>query len=196
MSRQYGLVVCGGLSSRMGTDKSMLNYHGKPQRYYLYELLSVICEKVFISCNEEQNKTIPSTYNVIIDKPEYAETGPMAALLSAFDQHPNCSFLVVGCDYPFIDIPHLKRLLLEAKEEQYGASFYDNDSDFYEPLLSDYHNTTKYYLQQQFNNKNYSIQSVLKRLDIKKVVPESSKIIKSIDTKEAYKQAKRELGNS
>lgn len=196
MGRQYGLVVCGGLSSRMGTDKSMLNYHGKPQRYYLYELLSEICEKVFISCNEEQSKAIPSTYNIIIDKPEYAETGPMAALLSAFDQHPNSSFLAVGCDYPFIDIPHLKRLLREAKEEEYGASFYDNDSDFYEPLLSDYHHTIKYHLQQQFSNKNYSIQSVLKLLDIKKVVPDSSKIIKSIDTKEAYEQAKRELGYS
>lgn len=196
MSRHYGLVVCGGLSSRMGTDKSMLNYHGKPQRYYLYELLSEICEKVFISCNEEQSKTIPSTYNIIIDKPKYAETGPMAALLSAFDQHLNCSFLVVGCDYPFIDIAHLKRLLFEAKKEEYGASFYDNDSDFYEPLLSDYHHTIKYYLQQQFNKKNYSIQSILKRLDIKKVVPDSPKIIKSIDTKEAYEQAKRELGNS
>lgn len=195
-NKQYGLVVCGGLSTRMGMDKSMLDYHGMPQRYYLYELLENICDEVFISCNKHQAATIPSKYNKIVDADKYTEIGPMAALLSAFEAHPECSFLTVGCDYPFIDKAHLIQLIGQAQHTEYGASYYNPESIHYEPLLSDYHYTIKNYLQQQFSKKNYSIQQVLKQLDMKRVTPEDLKILTSVDTKETYEQAKRQLSNS
>src|SRR4051812_39594577 len=110
MTNVYGLVVCGGKSSRMGKDKSMLDYHGKPQRYYLYEMLEPLCEQVFISCSKEQAATIPSEYKIIEDAAEYEDIGPMAALLSAFKKYPKASFIAVGCDYPFINDHHLNKL--------------------------------------------------------------------------------------
>ncbi|MBK8495728.1 MAG: NTP transferase domain-containing protein [Chitinophagaceae bacterium] len=39
ITNTYGLVLCGGNSSRMGTDKSMLQYYDKPQRYHVYDML-------------------------------------------------------------------------------------------------------------------------------------------------------------
>lgn len=195
-SKQYGLVVCGGLSTRMGIDKSMLDYHGLPQRYYLYELLENICDEVFISCNKHQAATIPSKYNKIVDADKYTQIGPMAALLSAFEAHPQCSFLTVGCDYPFINKAHLTRLIDDVQDTEYVASYYNPESKYYEPLLSDYHYTTNNHLQQQFSNKNYSIQKILKQLDVKKVVPKDLNILTSVDTKETYEQAKRQLSNS
>ncbi len=195
-SKQYGLVVCGGLSTRMGIDKSMLDYHGLPQRYYLYELLENICDEVFISCNKHQAATIPSKYNKIVDADKYTQIGPMAALLSAFEAHSQCSFLTVGCDYPFIDKAHLARLIDDAQDTEYVASYYNPESKYYEPLLSDYHYTINNHLQQQFSIKNYSIQKLLKQLDVKKVVPKDLNILTSVDTKETYEQAKRQLSNS
>src|SRR5688500_16599101 len=110
MSTVYGLVVCGGKSTRMGTDKSMLNYYGEPQRYHLYNMLSKLCERVFISCNAEQAANIPDKYSVIIDDNQYGDIGPMVALLTALDKYPNVSFLAVGCDYPHLRIEELDRL--------------------------------------------------------------------------------------
>ena len=50
--------MCGGKSSRMGTDKSRIIYHEKEQQYHVYEMLQLICEDVFISCNKEQQAFI------------------------------------------------------------------------------------------------------------------------------------------
>ncbi len=34
----YGLVLAGGLSTRMGTDKRLLAYNGKPHGEFLFDL--------------------------------------------------------------------------------------------------------------------------------------------------------------
>src|SRR5436190_22901112 len=113
MNKLTGLVLCGGKSSRMGKDKSLLEYHGQPQRYYLYEILEALCGSAYISCNKEQAKDVPANYKVIVDDPEYNDISPMARLLSAFKKHPKSDFLLVSCDYPFINrhpiktLPHL-----------------------------------------------------------------------------------------
>jgi len=51
-----GLVLAGGKSTRMGTDKGLLNYHGQAQRYYLFNLMQQVLGKdaeVFLSVRAE-----------------------------------------------------------------------------------------------------------------------------------------------
>ena len=62
-----GLVLAGGRSQRMGMDKGMLQYHGKPQREYLYEQLEPICSRVFLSIRPEQEGQPPQGTNVNLD---------------------------------------------------------------------------------------------------------------------------------
>src|SRR4051812_24633015 len=100
MDPLYGLIACGGKSSRMGFDKSTIVYHGKPQRYHVYNLLQPFCEKIFISCNHEQAASILPEYSFIVDTERAQHRGPIAALVSAFEQFPGASFLLIGCDYP------------------------------------------------------------------------------------------------
>ena len=49
-----GLVLAGGKSERMGFDKSVLNWHGKAQRYYMADMLAPFCDEVFLSCRPDQ----------------------------------------------------------------------------------------------------------------------------------------------
>ena len=78
MSVLHGLVVCGGQSTRMGMDKSQLQYHGVPQREWLYELLQPLCEDVYISCNAEQAAEIGDSYPTITDATIYRNIGPVS----------------------------------------------------------------------------------------------------------------------
>ena len=53
----YGLILAGGDSTRMGTDKSKISYHkGLTQKEHLLRALSPFCKKVIIS-----QRTAPAT---------------------------------------------------------------------------------------------------------------------------------------
>ncbi len=186
MRKLYGLVVCGGESSRMGMDKSLLVYHDKPQRYYLYELLRTLCDSVFISCNKKQSTTISENYEKIVDLDRYENIGPMAALLSAFDKYPDADFLVLACDYPFIKKEHLQELLNARDKKHLAVSFFNTETNFKEPLLAFYSNECYPRLIHQVNRKEYSLKHFLKEIEAKKIIPTSPETIISIDTPEAY----------
>ena len=185
----YGLVICGGLSTRMGKDKSLLNYHGKPQRYYLYDILATLCNKAFISCNNTQAKEIPEGYNVIIDSEKYEQIGPMGGLLSAFEKYPDASFLVVGCDYPFIKTDDLQKLMDANNDVQFAATYYNEKEQVREPLLGFYKSACYEFLLKQFEQQNYSLNHFLKDVHSEKIISSASEIIQSIDTPEQYQNA-------
>ncbi len=188
----YGLVVCGGQSSRMGTDKSLLNYHGKPQRYFLYDLLQTLCEQVFISCNQAQAKEIPEGYDVIIDSEKYQQIGPMGGLLSAFEKYPDASFLVIGCDYPYIQKSDLGKLL-EANANVLSITYYNDYEQIREPLIGFYKNGCYDYLKIQFEENDYSLNHFLKDINAEKIIPALPKTIQSVDTLEGYHKAFHEI---
>lgn len=193
MSPLYGLVVCGGKSSRMGTDKSLLNYHGRPQRYHLYELMRPLCERVFISCNALQAPDIPSEYEVLVDAPEYGDIGPMAALLTAFKHHPYASFMTVGCDYPFFSQSHLQQLSKAMLQAGNAVAFYNNEVQLYEPLLAGYQSNMKDILELNFKLCNLSLQRILKELSADIIDAENEMAIRSIDTADAYEKVMMQL---
>jgi molybdenum cofactor guanylyltransferase len=193
MNPVYGLVVCGGKSTRMGQDKSMLQYHGQPQCYHLYDMLSDLCERVFISCNQEQFSTIPDKYATIVDEPEYENIGPMASLLSAFKYYPQASLLVVACDYPLINENHLRKLLEVSNQVIFATSYYNDETSFYEPLLSHYQNNIKSKLEFYFKQKSYSLQSLLKDINANTIVPDVLSVIASVDTPYEYEKVLKQL---
>ncbi len=188
-TKPYGLVICGGESSRMGQDKSMLIYHEKPQRYYIYEMLQAICDSVFISCNVSQVTAINKIYNTIVDLPEYKSTGPVAGLLSAFTQYPNNSFLVVGCDYPFITSKNLQDLYTSVQADNIAAAFYNDDEQLFEPVLGWYAPQAAIILREQFKKGNYSLQYFLRNCNSVKYHPTDNKAMTGINTEEDYTKA-------
>ncbi len=196
MKKLYGLVVCGGQSTRMRTDKSLLEYHNLPQWHYVYNLLSPICDKVFISHNAEQAMDIEAFYNPISDHHDYLNIGPMAALLSAFKQQADASFLVVGCDYPYINEMDLKRLIDYRNEGADAICYYNPENKFEEPLLAIYENACLSKLLRNFEDGNYSLRYFLKSIYAKKIMPESLESLISVDTMEQYQEALVKLKES
>ena len=183
----YGLVLCGGNSSRMGTDKSMLQYYNKPQRYHVYDMLLPFCEKVFISCNAQQAKSIDAGYIFIEDAPAYNDIGPMTALLSALTLYPQKNLLLIGCDYPFLKTGELEQFSLLCKN--IPASFYNQEAAIYESMLAWYPCGCFDKLKRMFEAKQLSLQQLLRKYDAIKYIPTDSNSIKSVDTTAAFNEA-------
>ena len=190
----YGLVVCGGKSTRMGRDKSLLVYHQKPQRYHVYERLEAFCEKTFIACNPSQVEGMDTNYQTLADLSPYAGIGPMAALLTAFTHHPQHDFLVMGCDYPFVTEKDIHNFLVGCECETRAAAFYNEKQDLYEPLLAWYSHRTAGALMKLFEQNEYSLQYFLQTTSAGKYYgkPET---MNSVDTPESMLTAKARLKN-
>ncbi|ELR70023.1 Molybdopterin-guanine dinucleotide biosynthesis protein MobA [Fulvivirga imtechensis AK7] len=125
----YGLVLIGGKSTRMGTDKSLLKYHDKDQREQVYHLLDQYCSKVFLSCNQEQADELNLPYIVDIKR----DFGPLSGIMSAFTYRPDVAWLVVACDMPKIDNEVIEQLISNRNPNMLATCYYTN---FPEPLCS------------------------------------------------------------
>ncbi len=182
-----GLAVCGGASSRMGKDKSLIRYHGETQRMHVAGMLNLYCSKVYLSLNEHQQAT-NEKFPVITDLETFAGKGPMAALLSAFQTLPGSNFILVGCDYPLLSVAELDRFIASIRDFSKPSAFFNKADDFYEPLLAFYPATTAAFILAQFNQGNQSLQRVLTMLNSEKYFPMDESSIKSVDDPGASRQ--------
>lgn len=180
----YGLVLCGGSSTRMGTDKSMLTYQNKPQRYLLYDVLMNCCEDVFISCNSSQKTTIDDEYTVLQDDEQYSMIGPMGALMTAIHKFPLKNILLIACDYPFLTTDELQSFSTVCKDS--SAAFYNANENLYVPVLAWYSCKDFEVIIKLFKEGKTSLQQCLYFLLAKKYIPKNDKCILSVDTMEMY----------
>ena len=130
----HGLVLAGGKSRRMGTDKSVLQYHNKPQRDVMIDLLGKFCRETKLSCRPEQAGELVYTHDVLPDT--FLGLGPMGAILSAFRHAPDHAWLVVACDLPLLDKAALQFLVENRNPSALATAFRSPVSGFPEPLVA------------------------------------------------------------
>jgi molybdopterin-guanine dinucleotide biosynthesis protein A len=127
-----GLVLAGGYSRRMGSDKSLMDYHGKPQREYVFDLLKKFCKEVFTSCRKDQD--VPEHLHPLRDTFEIM--GPMNGILTAFASRPTRSWLITAVDMPYVTENTLELLLRSRVEGKVATCFYNPETQLPEPLLT------------------------------------------------------------
>jgi len=128
----YGLILSGGKSQRMGHDKALIAYHGKPQREYLFELLEPFCHQVFTSCKSSDN--IPQVLNPLPD--QYDFKSPLNGILTAFALAGDRAWLTVPVDMPMIDEDVITYILHHRNPEKTATCFYDSEGKLPEPLFT------------------------------------------------------------
>ena len=178
-----GIIVCGGESLRMGSDKSLITYHKEPQRYHLYNLLKAKCDATFISLNRNQKEL---TDHVIVDDPQYENHGPISGLLSVAKKVNASSYIFIGCDYPFLKTEHIDQLLKANNDSLDAVCFSANDQP--EPLLAIYNQRAIEKLLIQYQKAEYSLSRFLKKEKV--LFLEKDMALISIDTPEQFQETK------
>ncbi|MEO7775368.1 MAG: NTP transferase domain-containing protein [Steroidobacteraceae bacterium] len=133
----YGLVLAGGRSKRMHTDKAALAYAGATQLERAMALLVAHVQRAFVSVRADQNEDpLRARFARIVDRD--AGLGPMAGIIAAQHEHPDAAWLVLACDLPFLD-DRTVAALVAARDPQHVAVAYRSTHDgLPEPLCAIY----------------------------------------------------------
>jgi molybdopterin-guanine dinucleotide biosynthesis protein A len=132
----HGLVLAGGLSTRMQRDKGLLRYHGQAQREYAAGLLARYCREVYLSCRPDQAPEPGSPFPLLPDT--FTGLGPLGGILSALRHQPDAAWLVVACDLPLLDDETLRFLVTGRDPSRVATAFLDPEGKFPEPLVTIY----------------------------------------------------------
>jgi len=181
------LILIGGKSKRMGADKSLLDYHGKPQWQHTVSLVKNLVDTVYISVRENQEVNCP---NLLVDN--VAGIGPFGAILTALETYPNQAFLVVATDLPFMDKKTIEILVSNRDTTQFATALQGESKDYPEPLVCIWEPKALPILQDYFQKKIYKPIQVLKNMDTK-LIKVSDKIIQNINTLEGFQRVRKDL---
>ncbi|WP_077405817.1 NTP transferase domain-containing protein [Cellulophaga omnivescoria] len=188
----YGLVLAGGKSTRMGTDKGAITYHNIPQRDYLYNLLNQVCDATFYSIRENQKQEFADQERVIVDENKFK--GPYNGLLSAYNTNSNVAWLILACDLPLIDLTALQQLIKERDYTKLATAFATNESKLPEPLCAIWEPEALKISKAYLNAGNGSCpRKFLINSDIKLVYPEQDTVLLNANSKEEYKVALKKI---
>jgi molybdopterin-guanine dinucleotide biosynthesis protein A len=184
-----GLVLAGGKSTRMGTDKGILQFYGKNQRDVTIELLEKHHLKTFLSVREEQEI---STENKITDK--FIGLGPFGAICSAFQENPDVAWLVLATDLPFVNDEVIQLLLKHRNPSKIATTIKGESSQFPEPLITIWE-PKSYPLLLNYLSQGYSCpRKVLINSDVE-IVKIDESFIRNINTPDEFKDAYKEIND-
>jgi molybdopterin-guanine dinucleotide biosynthesis protein A len=127
------LILAGGRSTRMGMDKSLLDYHGVSQLEYLVAMANRLNMEAFVSVRDA-TQTVPPGAERITDV--LSNLGPLGGICSAHLLWPQRSWWVVACDMPLMDESLIRELMSANSSEIDVLCFKSPESQLAEPLIS------------------------------------------------------------
>lgn len=126
MKFEICVILCGGKSSRMGKDKTLLPFKEFPTlTHYQFDKFSKIFENVFVSSKFQKFEP-----NLPFIKDIFEDYSPMGALHSVFSNFKNQNIFIIPADMPFIKFQTVEKLFDElldyevciAKDSEYTHS--------------------------------------------------------------------------
>jgi molybdopterin-guanine dinucleotide biosynthesis protein A len=185
------LILCGGRSTRMQQDKSLIAYHGMPQWQYLYQLVNAIIPEVYLSCREEQRPALSNEIPVITDSVEGA--GPSVGLLSAHASDPSASWLVLAVDLPLISEQSLNYLISKRDVSKDATSLISPVNHLPEPLIAIWEPSGLKKLQHNFEEGRNCPRKTLLQADILQIENPFSTEQFNANTPEEMREAEAQL---
>lgn len=186
-----GVVLMGGQSTRMGSDKSQLEVSSSVpsdldvSRTTFAQLartkLKCYVDEVYFSINKDQQNL--DLENTILD--EYENEGPLSGIISAL-RATQASILVLGVDMPLVKKQTIKNLIKHRNWDLLTTTYYDDKNAKWEPMLSIWEIETLPALEKYFDAGGRSIQNFLNQFGNQRVQIDNPEEFKNVNTMEEY----------
>lgn len=157
-----GIVLAGGKSSRMGTDKGLLELNGKTFIEHVLSALIPVVDTVFIIANNgSYHKFGYPVYEDIIK-----DCGPMGGIYTGLVKSTTSKNIIVSCDIPFITTKTLSDIILGAGNAEIAVPEHGGKL---EPLCAIYTKGCIERFGQLLEKKEWKMQEALKYFNTTKV---------------------------
>ena len=136
-----GVVLCGGQSTRMGSDKGLLKLEAKTWAQTAIDKMAVLNIPVKISVNNNQYpeySTVFSSDNLIADNASLPLRGPLQGVLSSHLQYPPEDLFILACDMPMMEPFLLKELHDQYNQHPASDAYIFTNEGEPEPLCGIY----------------------------------------------------------
>ncbi len=159
-----GIILAGGQSSRMGTDKTFVKIGGKTLIENAFNLIKDYCNKILISSNSPSGYSFPGQRIIPDEKPGL---GPIAGIYSCLKHSQSDINLVVAVDVPFINHGLIQFLLSHAADADLVVPV--SVQGKVEPLCAVYRKTVIPYLEKMIAENDLKVQNLLRYCKSKKI---------------------------
>ena len=188
----HGLILAGGLSTRMHRDKAALEYQGRSQLDRAFELASRHAAEVFVSVRADQTLDPTRAQRpMIVDS--VAGEGPIVGIRSALAAHPQVAWLVLACDLPFLSDATIEYLVRERNSAGSAAGFataYKSAHDgLPEPLCAIWEPAAAKALADYQAGGGHCPRKFLIRHGARLLEPQDARALDNVNTPEEYTQA-------
>jgi molybdopterin-guanine dinucleotide biosynthesis protein A len=159
-----GIILAGGKSSRMGTEKGLQELCGNPLISYSIQVLSELCSTIIISTSSDVYQSFG--YQTMAD--EIPGIGPMGGLYSALKQSKTEKNLVLSCDLPFVSGKLLSYIIENSEGFQVAVPW--QGDQHYEPLCGFYSLSVLDQIKTFIQNRNYKLPDLFETININRLV--------------------------
>lgn len=153
-----GFILAGGKSSRMGTDKALLNIQDEPLLRRMIGLIVPFCRDVAVS---GQNPGY-AVFGTPMIPDLYAGCGPIAGIYSCLEYAGTDWNLIISVDAPFVNHELIGFLISEIGDSD---CIVPRHSGGYEPLVGLYHKRIIPVIEEMIKKGDYKLMNLLSKLN-------------------------------
>lgn len=189
MKNVTGIILAGGKSSRMGSDKGILDLNGKKFIEHIIEAIKPNVDEIMIIANNDNysNFLFPVYKDLILDR------GPIGGIYTGLSKTKTEKNIIVSCDIPFVTSELIKHIIDNSKGADIAVPVYKGNS---EPLCAVYNKKTTKEIHQLILNNELKMHKVIQHFITREIFINESdkfynaKLLLNINTPEELKRQK------
>ncbi|MBA7608813.1 Molybdenum cofactor guanylyltransferase [subsurface metagenome] len=184
------IILAGGKSSRMGTEKGMLSINDQTMLEHICKQLRGTFSQILISAGDAEKYSFAG-FEIVRDKTP--GQGPLMGIASALEASANEINFVVACDIPHIEMDCVRKMLTEAR----GADIVvpTTGDKKYEPLFAIYRKSALDAIKRTLRKGERKISEVFGKCEVKYIDLGKADWLININTLAEYEEFQRRQNN-
>jgi len=177
-----GIILSGGKSSRMGSDKALLKLNNSTfVETIITTIQPFVDELIIISDNPEHDK-----FNIRREEDFIKDSGPLAGLLTGLNHAKHENILALSCDIPLISEKVIETLINQA-DDDYEVNQIESDGKTM-PLIALYKKSCRYPIFRFLQNDERRLRVAVNSFKVKtiKLNSKDKNLVENINTKQQF----------